>query len=390
MYRMRNFHGNQPPRQNAGYMARNHLVNSYQNYSTTNVPFNNNPMLMNNPMFFGSIQDPAFCQRWQMSKIDQLKKAKNINDLNVTHDQLIKYVICPMKAEKLDKEVAIRLFNERDSTYDHSKQDLGKTASKILEQWWNSRTNMPYKNILKNENYKKDFKTVDDLMVYKVTALDKDKIKLKKEYKKLKKMLETHNSELKVIYSASKEAKYKEDFDYVQKYKYRLKYDPKNFDDLKKFYKKEQKKIVQDTKRIDDMIETFLENADLSQDDMKNEWDELEKLKEMDKLEDETAIEDPIEKLEAELKKQLKAELGKKEYDKLIKELECDPELIDEQPKKVSKVKVKTIELNNDTNKEPARKKVSVKSKPIEPVIGVLDDDLLEKYNNRKSKPKST
>lgn len=388
MYRMHNFYSGQPSRQNNGYMSGNNLVSGFQNYSATNIPFSGNPMLMNNPMFFGSIRDPAFYQRWQTSKLDQMRKAKNINDLNVTKDQLIKYVICPMKAEKLEKEVAIRLFNQRDAEYDRGVQPNGKTASKILEEWWKSRTNMPYKNILKNENYKKEFKTIDDLMVYKVTALDKDIIKLKKEYKAKKKTFEEHNGELKLIYSASKEAKYKEDFDYVQKYKYRLKYDPKNFDDLKKFYKKEQKKIVQDTKRIDDMIETFMDNVDLTQDDMddlKDEFEELKKLQKMEKKEYKKEIVDPNERIEMEVRKQLQAEMTPKEYKEFIKELGDD---VEDVPKKESRVKVKTTKIEEKPKKIDKPKRVTIREEPIEPKIGTLEDDLLKKYNNRKKQNK--
>ena len=56
----------------------NNLVSGYQKFSANNVPFNNNAMIANNPMFAGSIRDPAFYQRMHVAKLEQLKKLKKI------------------------------------------------------------------------------------------------------------------------------------------------------------------------------------------------------------------------------------------------------------------------------------------------------------------------
>ena len=104
--------------------------------------------------------------------------------------------------------------------------------------------------------------------VHKVTSEDWDKLLLEAEYELLNDILEKHDKELKVIYSSSKKNQYKKEFEYVQNYRYRLEYNPKNSEELKDFYKKEQKKINKEKKMIDDFISTLIENDQLTQEEV--------------------------------------------------------------------------------------------------------------------------
>ncbi len=296
------------------HMRNNNLVSGFQNFSSNNIPFNNNQMLNNNPAFYGSLKDPHFFQRLQQAKMEQLKRAKNVNDLGISKDELLKYVICPTKSEKLDKDSALKLYSTKENEYtDKFQTDMGKLC-----------TNMPYKNILKNENYKKDFKTKDDLIVSRLSDIDRDKYKLLSELEVLSRKLETHNKELKVIYSAGEENKWKEEFEYVTKYKYRLKHDPKNFAEL-------------------NMIEELLQSSsmkDISQEDL----DEFKKLSEMEKNEDENIVKisiDNIENDETPVKKQ-----------------------------KEVKVETRVIKVKKQQRDE----------------IGHVDDNILDEYKNREKK----
>src|SRR3989338_9851160 len=110
-----------------------------------------NQMLSNNMFYNNTSRDPSFQQRVAMAKIDKLKQAKNISDLGISRDQLTKYVINPIQLEKVDR-------NQMDHLYHNKTSEYVEGQSKIVDEWWKGRTNMPYKNIMKNEDYTKDFK----------------------------------------------------------------------------------------------------------------------------------------------------------------------------------------------------------------------------------------
>jgi hypothetical protein len=411
---MNNFYNNQ----NRQKYGNNVLVNEYNNYNKQNLPFNKNYMLSNNPIFIGSIKDPAFAERLQTAKLEQLKRAKNISELNISEKELINYVICPIEPVKLERNKAIELYQERDLQYEKfkiNKQNNKKiieysaelvTPSKLIKEWENNRTNLPYKNILKNENYKKSFTTKEDLLIYKITALDKDQIALKKEYKKIKNFIKKHNDQLSLIYSKSDENKYKEEFKYIQKYKYRIKYDPSDLTGVKKYYKNEQVKITKNEKRVDDMIESLLQNEEFSEEDLQeihNNIKNINKIKDdnnINNINNNNSIEDFIN----ENKKELKKEFGD-DYEKYITEIKNqfkDDDLSDEENssnditenKIKNKISVKiSSKKNSETIDNIEKKKIIVKTKIIEtsskknysePIIGVIEDDLINKYKNRK------
>lgn len=381
---MSNFFGQLPSQYNNRY-AGNNIINEYQQYRNTNVPFTNNTMFANNPMCYGSIRDPHFYERINMAKMEQTKKIKNISELNLSTDQLINYVICPIKVERMDKKEYDQIYADRESTYITTAK--GKTP-KILQDWWKNRQNTPYKNILKNENYSKNFKKAEDLIVHKITQLDKDKIRLKTEYEALTRLLERHNGELKVVFSASKETEHAEKFNYINKYKNRIKYDPKNYNELKEIYKKTQKKIKKDNRRIDEMIELMLVSDQLTKEDKK----EIEKSLEVyasDNTEDvdmEKIFRDGERKITKQLEKDLKKEIGSEVFDELMRELDNG----DEKGKSKTKEKVKEkVKENNERAKPKIKvKKIEgdtiVKSNPVQKLeIGQVDNEELEKYKNR-------
>ena len=149
-------------------------------------------------------------QQLMMMKQEQMRKIKNISDLNIPKEKITEYVINPIKIEKSSREELNKL------TIDEQK-----TLSKkyVEEQLWKNRTNVPYKIILKNENWKKEFNKQEDLIVYKITDNDKNNKHLENEYNKLQDILNDHNGELKVMYSVSNESDHKKKFKFVKKYK---------------------------------------------------------------------------------------------------------------------------------------------------------------------------
>jgi len=352
---MNRFSGQHPMNNSYG---NNNMVNRFQKYVNNNVPFNNNPMLYNNPTFMGSVKDPQFYQRINNArnlKLDQIRRAKSINDLNLKKDQIVEYVIPTMKINKTSKEEIEKDYNDRMGDF-----------KQLMEAWWNTRTNDPYKNILKNENYKKLFKCQNDLIVHKVTSIDKDRIRLDFEFDKLQQLLEKHNDELKIIYSASEESKHKKEFKYVNKYKYRLKHEVQNFEDLKEFYKQEQKKLAKEEKMIDNVI-AMIQNIDINDRDDPDYNSKLQEIKKLSEEIDRSTQSKPTKKKEIDLdslENELRKELGEKEYNKMLKELDED-----DNKKEKQKPKFTTVTKNVKCDK-----------------IVAVESQVLSKYKNRKSK----
>lgn len=227
----------------------NNLVNRFQTHNTQPIQYMNNQMLNNNPLYSSNIYDQNFYQRMMLQREEQMRKIKNVSDLNLSKEQITEYVIAPIKVVKGDTAEIKKLF-------DDEEQRLTKKF--IEDNWWSQRTNAPYKNILKDQDWKKDFKKSKDLRIHKYSNLDK--IGLMEEYETINKLLEQHDGELKVIFSSSKESEYKKSFKFVQKYRGRFKYNPKDYNELKGFYEKEQKKFDREQKRIDDVISRIMDD----------------------------------------------------------------------------------------------------------------------------------
>ena len=244
-------------------MYNNKLTRNYQSYMDKPNHMNNQ-LFNNNPLFESNIYDQNFYQKMQMTREEQKKRINKVSDLKLSKDQITEYVIAPIKVAKSNSSDIQKLFD----THTHMI-----TQNFIEQNWWNKRTNAPYKTILKNENWNKDFKSNNDLIVHKVSSIDK--IGLMDDYKKLVNMLEKHNNDLKVIYSASNETEYKKKFKHVNKYKYKMKYDPKSYNDLKNYYKTEQKKYERDQMRIDELITKIMDNDDISKEYIKQIETEL-------------------------------------------------------------------------------------------------------------------
>ncbi len=232
-------------------MYQNHLIRGYQGYLNQPVQFMNNQMFNNNPIYASNIHDKNFYQRMMLQKEEQMKKIRNVSDLGLTKEQIAEYVIAPIKLEKSDKSQIEKLCND---------EKIMLTEKFIKENWWENRLNLGYKNIIKNHNtvWNKKRESGDDLIVHKVTS--QDKVGLLEEYEKILQLIKEHEGELKLVYSASKQNEHKKNFKFVQKTKYRMKYDPKDYNDLKDYYKKEQKKHENEQKRIDDVISRLMDD----------------------------------------------------------------------------------------------------------------------------------
>ncbi len=235
---------------------------------------NNNPLLQNpqqmNNMYQQMMQMKRMQQANIMAKMNEIERMRG--KIKVNDDQLKKAIIKPIEVEKTDSRELLGKYRE-----------VSNKLESELKEHWSKRTNQPYKNILKNEDYSKNFKKKEDLIVHKVTNLDK--LGLEEDYNKYNKNIEKHNNELKIVYSQNEQINHKKKFEYNNKYKYRVKYDPKDGKELKEdnieYYKKEQQKLEKDKKKVDDIIETLM-NSDLL---TKEEKEELGQTLEIDEKE---------------------------------------------------------------------------------------------------------
>lgn len=367
-----------------GNSFNNNLVNKFQSYMNNNMPFINNPLLASNPNFASALKDASFYNKINMAKLEQISRAKNIDDIGLDKKQLSELVICPITINKTSA-------NELDNDLSIRQPEYATQNNKYLEEIWKSRTNQPYKNIIKKDLFTKDFKKYykneifntdvkkkDELIVHNITDLDSDSLLLEAEFELLSDILEKHNKELKVIYSSSKEALYKKEFEYVQNYRYRLEYNPKNSEELKDFYKKEQKKINKEKRMIDEMIDILVENDDLTK-------DEIDKLNSTlnSTLSTNKSSSTDIENIEDELRR----ELGD-DFDEIMDSIDISKD-------KKKSIKVKTISTDVEPEKKILKKRITVKTVTVtndkqendkkENVINAtVSEDIKNKYKNRK------
>jgi len=226
-----------------------------------------------------------------------LKKIQKFNNIDQTHnlDQLKDVII---KSEKIQKP-NININNLVKSKEEENNIVLNESIKK--------RTNQPYKGIIKNFDYSKiREKHEEDLIVHKITDIDKDKMIFNSKLNNYTNTIQNQNTEIKQIYSGDKYTKNKKDFDYQHKYKYRSKIDNSENDnnDLRidriEYYKKEQHKNEENKKKIDDILLNLIDSGILSDDLSNINYNKI----------DVNALEDTLKK-----------EFGEDEFNKLLKEL---------------------------------------------------------------------
>ena len=364
---------------NRNFRNNNNLINQFNNHNNKNQNmFSRNSMINQNPQV--SQRDMHFYNKLQLAKLEKIKQAKNINDFGLSKKEVFEQIIDPIKINKTPKIEIDKDLNNRSSLYSIDKKDQ---ANDYIRELWKTRTNQAYKNVIKKELFDKDYKKYykedifknninnkSDLIVHKIVKnVDADEILLEAEFELLNSMLEKHNDELKSIYTVSNKNKFKKDFEYAQKYKYRLEYNPKDAEELKDFYKKEQKKINKENKMLDQIIDMLVEQDELSStevEELNNKLKEQQNKKEIDN------------KIDNEIEKTLREELGD-DYDELINKLDNVED----------KVNVQSIKI---TSKVIKKNKIGIKSSTIKKDDNIIDEsndetnNLKELYKNRKNK----
>ena len=270
----------------------NKLLSGYQNFQQNNIPFQNNVLLQTNPMFMGNMQysnsaqmqqmqqmqqlqmQQFQMQQHQMQKLKELQQIKHIEKMSAIEttmdkEKIRESVIKPIKMEKTkkDRQELDNKWREAEKNYiDSSGKDFGPEVKK----YWKMRTNEPYKNILKNIDYSKKISSGGDLVVHRITNMDREGVQ--EDYQQMDTTREKHNNELKVIYSTDHKNEHKKKFEYNHVYKYRIQYDPKDHDKLKqdkiKYYKQQQKKEEDAKQQKDAILETLITDGIFDKDEL--------------------------------------------------------------------------------------------------------------------------
>lgn len=226
-----------------------------------------------------------------------LKKIKKFNNVDKMYNQddLKNLIIKPTKIEKPNLNI-ISLVENKKAQYD---LDLNESIKK--------RTNNPYKGIIKNFNYNNiREKHEEDLIVYKVTEIDKDENIFKQNIQNYEVEIKQQDENIDQVYSLDKKYEHKKKFDYNNKYKYRNKIDnnQESTEDLRvdriEFWKKEQNKIEDSKKKMDDILLNLIDMGVLSENLNTIDYDKIDT---------------------NDFENKLKNIFGEEEFDKLLKEL---------------------------------------------------------------------
>ncbi len=223
-----------------------------------------------------------------------MKKIKKFNTIDQLHnkDDLKNLIIKPERVEKPNLNIKALIDTKQ------------LENNKELEESMKKRINNPYKGIIKDFNYEKKIKEQKDLVVHKVTEDDKDKKVFDNKMGVYKTTIKTQNEEIKDIYSIDNKTQHKKDFEYQHKYKYRTKLESNEESDLRvdriEYYKKEQQKMEDNKKKIDNILLDLIDSGILSENLDSINYDKID-----------------TEKLEETLKKTF----GEEEFKKIMKDL---------------------------------------------------------------------
>ena len=221
-----------------------------------------------------------------------LKKINKLNNIDQLYnkDELKNLIINTQKIEKTNINIS-NLVNEKK---EDNKKDLENSIKK--------RINLPYKGIIKDFNYDKKIKDESDLIIHKVS--ENDKKGFVSEMNTFQNKIQVQNKEIKDIYSIDKQLVHKKEFEYQHKYKYRSKIETNDESDLRidriDYYKKEQNKVEDNKKKIDNILLNLIDSGILSE--------ELDSIN-YDKINTK------------DLENTLKETFGEEEFNKMMKEL---------------------------------------------------------------------
>ena len=224
-----------------------------------------------------------------------MRKMKKFNNIDQMYNQndFKNLILKPQKIEKPNINLNSLINSKEQSNLTDLKESIKK------------RINEPYKGIIKNFDYSKiREKHEEDLIVHKVNEEDKNIKVFDSNMCLFHNKIEKQNKDIKDTYSIDKKTEHKKEFDYQHKYKYRTKIDSGDNDlrvDRIEFYKKEQSKIEDNKKKIDDILLNLIDSGILSENLESIDYDKVNT---------------------DDLENKLKNVFGEDEFNKILKELE--------------------------------------------------------------------
>jgi len=214
-----------------------------------------------------------------------LKKIQRFNNIDQKYSSSTDNNMQDLKPQKINK-VNVDLNKLVQDRKQHNQAELDESIKK--------RTNLPYKGIIKNFDFNKiRANHKEDLIVHKVTEADKKSFN--EDISKYSNTITKQQKELSEIYAENKKNEHKKNFEYQHKYKYRTKLDVGDGGcsegsggsgdggdvriDRIEYYKKEQLKVEESKKKMDDILMNLinknaisenLDNFDLNKIDIKD------------------------------------------------------------------------------------------------------------------------
>lgn len=193
-----------------------------------------------------------------------LKKIQRFNNIDQKYGNSNNNNMQDIKPQKVDK-VNIDLNKLVQDRKQNNQHELDESIKK--------RTNLPYKGIIKNFDFNKiRANHKEDLIVHKVTEADKKSFN--DDISKYSNTITKQQKELSEIYAENKKNEHKKNFEYQHKYKYRTKLDVGEGGgdgdgdvriDRIEYYKKEQLKVEESKKKMDDILMNLINKNAISE-----------------------------------------------------------------------------------------------------------------------------
>jgi hypothetical protein len=190
-----------------------------------------------------------------------LKKIQRFNNIDQKYGNSNMQDIKPQKVDKVNIDLN-KLVQDRKQDNQHE-----------LDESIKKRTNLPYKGIIKNFDFNKiRANHKEDLIVHKVTEADKKSFN--DDISKYSNTITKQQKELSEIYAENKKNEHKKNFEYQHKYKYRTKLDVGEGGgdgdgdvriDRIEYYKKEQLKVEESKKKMDDILMNLINKNAISE-----------------------------------------------------------------------------------------------------------------------------
>jgi hypothetical protein len=190
-----------------------------------------------------------------------LKKIQRFNNIDQKYSNNSINNMQDLKPQKIDK-VNVDLNKLVQDRKHYNQHELDESIKK--------RTNLPYKGIIKNFDFNKiRANHKEDLIVHKVTEADKKTFN--EDINKYSNTITKQQKELSEIYAENKKNDHKKNFEYQHKYKYRTKLDDNSGGDGDvridriEYYKKEQLKVEESKKKMDDILMNLINKNAISE-----------------------------------------------------------------------------------------------------------------------------